>query len=103
MSLLRDIALIVLALQGVFVALVLVAVLAAVNYGLYRAQWWRRFPRFLARVYGILLLVRERVDAGARAAATPVFFVSEKVAALRGALGLRRVSAAANIQRGGQR
>lgn len=103
MSVLRDVALILLMLQGMLCALVPVAVLAAVHYGLYRSRWWRRLPRFLAHALGVLLLVRERVDAGSRAAATPVFFVSQSVAALRGMLGLRQPSTASNTSRGGLR
>lgn len=103
MSILRDIALILLMLQGVLCALVPVAILAAVNYGLYRSRWWRGLPRFLARVYDFVLLFRERVNAGTRAVATPVFFVSQSAAALRGALGLRRSFAESETPRGGQR
>lgn len=103
MSVLRDIALILLMLQGFLCALIPVAILAAVNYGLYRSRWWRGLPRFLARAYDFVLRVRERVNAGARAAATPVFFFSQSVAALRGVLGIQRPFAEFQTPRGGQR
>lgn len=90
MAVLRDVALIVLALQGALCALIPVAVLAAVHYGLYRSRWWQRVPRLLARADALLLLLRERVEGGARSVSAPLFRLSEGVAAARAMLGLRR-------------
>ncbi len=102
MPALRDIALIVLALQGALCALLPAAVLTAIHYGLYRSRWWQAVPRFLTRACVFLALFRERVEAAARVVSAPVFRISETAAAVRGVLSFRQ-SGTSDQSRGGGR
>ena len=48
MFVLRDIALIILALEGALFTVAILAVLGLINYGLIRFRWWHQIPRWFA-------------------------------------------------------
>jgi hypothetical protein len=73
MSTLRDIALIILAIEGAIITLILLALLAGANYGLFRSQWWHRLPRWFALVRAYLDMGRGTVERVSRAIVSPVF------------------------------
>lgn len=75
MSTLRDIALIILALEGAIFTLIVLALLAGANYGLFRSRWWHRLPRLFAQVRGYLELGRSTMKRASRAVISPVFRV----------------------------
>jgi len=72
MSTLRDLALIILAVEGAIVTLVILLVLGAVNYGLFKSRWWHVLPRWSGRLYGYLRSGHHAVDRVCRAMVSPV-------------------------------
>ncbi len=82
MGVLRDLALILLAIEAALGALVGVALGAAVNYGLYRSRWWRVLPRWFLRARRFLLSVQQGVEQICRRATAPIFTLSSARAAL---------------------
>ncbi|MCX7856238.1 MAG: hypothetical protein N2556_09770 [Anaerolineae bacterium] len=90
MGILRDLALILLALEAALGALVGVALGAAVNYGLYRSRWWRVLPRWFLQARRALVLGQHGVERACRRIAAPVFAASSARAALSGMLLRRR-------------
>lgn len=90
MEVLRDLALILLAMEAALGALVGVALAAAVNYGLYRSRWWWVLPRWLLRVRGVLLRVQYVTERACRRATTPLIAASSARAALSGVVSHRR-------------
>ena len=91
MASLRDIALILLALEGALFTLAAVAVLAVINYGLIRFRWWHALPRWFARVREYLALGQGIVERLCRAAVAPILAVASARAALAGAVRRREV------------
>jgi hypothetical protein len=90
LGILRDLALILLALEAAFGALVGVALGVAVNYGLYRSRWWRILPRWLLPVRRFLRLGQQGVERICRRATTPIFTLSSARAALTGVFSRRK-------------
>jgi hypothetical protein len=90
LGVLRDLALILLAMGAALGALVGVALGVAVNYGLYRSRWWRILPRWLLQAREFLLLGRQGVERVCRRATMPFFTISSARAALAGMLVRRR-------------
>lgn len=90
MGILRDLALILLAMEVALGALLGVALGAAVNYGLYRSRWWRVFPRWLLQARRYLMLGQQGVDRACRRVAAPIFKLSAARAALAGMLVHRK-------------
>ncbi len=90
MGVLRDLALILLAVEAAFGALVGVALGAAVNYGLYRSRWWRALPRWFLQARGVLSLGQQAVERACRRAAMPIIAASSARAALAGMLTRRK-------------
>ncbi len=94
MGILRDLALILLAMEAALGALLGVALGAAVNYGLYRSRWWRVLPRWFLQTRRYLMLGQRGVDRVCRRVAVPIFQLSAARAALAGMLvhrsGIRR-------------
>ncbi len=90
MRILRDLALILLAIEAALGALVGVALGAAVNYGLYRSRWWRVLPRWFLQARGFLSLGQQVVERACQRAAAPVFAASSARAALAGMLARRK-------------
>lgn len=94
MEILRDLALILLAMEAALGALLGVALGAAVNYGLYRSRWWRVLPRWFLQARRYLVLGQQGVDRVCRRAAAPIFRLSAARVALAGMLvhrsGIRR-------------
>ncbi len=90
MGILRDLALILLALEAAVGSLVAVALLVAVHYGLYRSRWWRVLPRWLLVVRQYLLLGQRGVERISRRAAAPILAVASARAALTSMLRPRR-------------
>ncbi|HEC33498.1 MAG TPA: hypothetical protein ENI37_02140 [Chloroflexi bacterium] len=84
MSVLRDVALVILALEGVVLTLAALAMLAAINYGLLRFRWWHTVPRWLAVVWGYLALAQRIVERVCRAVVSPILAVARAWAALSG-------------------
>jgi len=92
-SVLRDLSLILLALEWAVFTLVVLAALAAINYGLFRLRWWHTLPRQFALARGYLDAARRVLERMCRAAAAPIFAVGAARAALSGAVrgtGYRR-------------
>ncbi|HID83554.1 MAG TPA: hypothetical protein EYH30_02560 [Anaerolineales bacterium] len=87
MPVLRDIALVLLALEGAILTLMVLAVLAAISYGLLRFRWWHTIPRWFAVVRGYLALTQRIVERVCQAAVAPIFRVATTRAALSGILG----------------
>ncbi len=90
MGILRDLALILLALEAAIGSLVMVALLVAVHYGLYRSRWWRVLPRWLLTVRQYLVLGQRGVEQVSRRAAAPILTVASARAALASILRCRR-------------
>lgn len=72
MSTLRDVALIILALEGAVFTLIALALLAGANYGLFRSRWWHKLPRWFALVREYLDLGQGVVERVSRAIVSPV-------------------------------
>ncbi|MBC7226991.1 MAG: hypothetical protein H5T61_07130 [Thermoflexales bacterium] len=90
MSILRDLALILLAIEAALGALAGVALGVAINYGLYRSRWWRVLPRWFLQARRTLVLAQHGVERVCRRMAAPVFAASAARAALAGMLSRRR-------------
>lgn len=75
MSVLRDAALILLALEGAVVALAGLAVLGVINYGLLRSRWWHVLPGWFATAQRALLLGRRVIKRVCRGIAAPFFAI----------------------------
>lgn len=75
MSVLRDAALILLALEGAVVALAILAVLGMVNYGLLRSRWWHVLSRWFTAAQRVLLLGRRIVARVCQGIAAPFFAI----------------------------
>ncbi len=86
----RDLALILLALEAAFGALVGVALGVAVNYALYRSRWWRVVPRWFLQGRGVLHLVQRGTEQACRRIAAPFIAASSARAALSGMLARRK-------------
>lgn len=82
MFVLRDISLILLAIEGAAVTLLVLAALAVVNYGLFRLRWWHAIPQALAVVRGYLGIARQIVERVCRAVVAPIFALARVRAAL---------------------
>lgn len=91
MSTLRDLSLILLALEGAVLTLAVLAILAAANYLLFRARWWRVLPRWFAIVRAYFYLGQQIVARVCRALLAPIFAIrAAGAAASAGARHLRR-------------
>lgn len=86
MSVLRDVALILLAVEGAILTLAVLAMLGLVNYGLFRFRWWRTLPRWFARARDYVYLGQGVVERGCRAMVAPIFALASARARLSGAL-----------------
>jgi len=84
---LRDLALILLALEAALGALVVLAVVGAINYALFYFRWWETLPRWFATARGYLRLGRQAVEKGARAVVAPIFALESSWAGARRAVG----------------
>jgi len=84
MSILRDVSLILLALEGVVFTLLALAALAAINYGLVRFRWWHTIPRWFGLLRGYLAIGQRWVEQACRIAVTPIMTVAAAVAAVSG-------------------
>lgn len=89
MAVLRDVALILLALEGAILTLVAVAVLALLNYGLIRFRWWHTLPRWFGVVWRYLTLGQGVVERLCRAAVAPILAIGSARAALAGVIRRR--------------
>jgi hypothetical protein len=83
---LRDLALILLALEAALGTLVVLAVIAAINYALFYFRWWRTLPRWFAIARGYLHQGRQAVEIGSRAVAAPIFTLEATWAGVKGAV-----------------
>ena len=88
-SVLRDVAVIILALEGAVFTLVAVSLLAVVNYGLFRFRWWHRVATWLTLARRYLDLGQRAVERACRAAVSPLMIVSATRAGL--ARGVREL------------
>ncbi len=89
MYVLRDIALILLAIEGAVFTLVALAALAVINYGLFRFRWWHTIPGWFAVGRHYLLLGQQIVERVCRAARAPIVAVATTKAGIAG--GARRL------------
>ena len=90
MSILRDISLILLALEGIALTLVFVLILGAINYGLFRFRWWSTLPRWFTLATNYLHLGQRVIERVCRVTVAPIVAVSMTWAGLaEGARGLR--------------
>jgi hypothetical protein len=81
-SVLRDVALILLALDGAVLTLAALVVLAMINYGLVRFRWWHTIPGWFAIGRHYLALGQSVVERVCRAVAAPIFVVKGSQAGL---------------------
>ncbi|MCS7178277.1 MAG: hypothetical protein RML46_07625 [Anaerolineae bacterium] len=86
MSILRDLALMLLALEIALGALAGVALMTLLNYGLYRSRWWRVLPRWLQRARRVLGRGQKGVEQVCRQMVRPVLALSSLCAAFSGML-----------------
>jgi hypothetical protein len=96
-SVLRDVALLILALEGATLVLVVLVVMGVVNYVLLRFRWWHRVPRWLALVRYYLRVGQRAVERTCHVATTPFVAATtvratfaQRVRGLLGAGGERR-------------
>lgn len=87
MGALRDLALILLALEAALGALVVLVVVGAVNYALFRFRWWETLPRLFVIARGYLYLGRQAVEKGTRAVVAPIFTLESSWAGAKRAVG----------------
>lgn len=80
MFVLRDIALIILALEAALFTVLILAVLGLINYGLIRFRWWHEIPRWFAIGRGYLGLGKHYIERACEAVQKPVFAVSTTAA-----------------------
>jgi hypothetical protein len=73
MAVLRDVALIILAVEGVVFTLLVLVVLGAINYGLIHFRWWHVIPGWFAVGRSYLNRGLELVERVCEAVAKPVF------------------------------
>ncbi len=90
MGTLRDLALILLALEAALGALVALALMGAVNYAFFHFRWWETLPRWFAIARGYLRRGRQAVEAGSRAVAAPIFTLEATWAGVKGAAKVLR-------------
>jgi hypothetical protein len=83
-SVLRDIALILLALEATVLLLVAAALALAVDYMLLRLRWWHVLPRWFIRVRGSVYAIQRAVGRGCRRIAGPLISVATARATLYG-------------------
>lgn len=84
MSVLRDVAVIILALEGAVFTLVVVSLLAVINYGLFRFRWWHRAATWLTLARRYLGVGQRAVERVCRTAVSPLMIVSATKAGLAG-------------------
>jgi hypothetical protein len=75
MFVLRDIALIILALEGVVFTLLILAVLGLINYGMIRFRWWHEIPRWFAIGRGYLGLGKNFIERACEVVRAPIVTV----------------------------
>jgi hypothetical protein len=75
MSVLRDVSLILLALEGAAFTLVILALLGAINYGLIRFRWWHTIPGWFALAWGYLRRGQQIIGRICRLLTAPIFAV----------------------------
>ncbi len=80
MSILRDLAVILLALEATVMVLVVLAALALLNYGLFYIRWWHTIPHYASVVWKYLNMGIYLVKRACQLVAAPVFAVAEFVA-----------------------
>ena len=90
MGTLRDLALILLALETALGTLVVLALMAAINYALFYFRWWEVLPRWFAIARGYLLRGQRAVESGSRVVASPVFTLVSTWAGVRAVAGSLR-------------
>lgn len=90
MGILRDLALILLALEAAIGSLIGVILLAVVHYALYRSRWWQVLPRYLLQAHRYLILGRQGTERISRKTTAPIFAVASAWAALTGILRWRK-------------
>lgn len=90
MFVLRDIALIILVVEGIAITLLFLAVLGLINYGLFRFRWWHKLPYYfsIGRVY--LSIGQHYVERACEIARSPVVAVATTTAGVTG--GARRLA-----------
>ena len=84
MPVLRDISLIVLALGSAAIVLAALALLAVINYGLFRARWWSLLPHWFRVARGYLAVGQYFVERVCRAIVSPFLLIAQAQAYLRG-------------------
>lgn len=90
MSVLRDLAMILLALEAAVAVLAVLAALALVNYGLFYVRWWHTIPHYFSVAWKYLNAGIYYVKRTCQIIAAPVFavarFQSTLVGMVRGLL-----------------
>jgi hypothetical protein len=92
MAVIRDIALIILTLEGVAFALIFLALLAVINYGLFRFRWWHAIPYYFSIAWEYLTIGLQFVERVCAAIVTPIYALARIQATLTGmAEGLSQI------------
>lgn len=73
MAVLRDVALIILAIEGTVFTLLVLALLGVINYGLIRFRWWHVIPGWFAVGRSYLSLGLHYVERACEVVTKPVF------------------------------
>ncbi len=84
MAVLRDLSLILLALGGTVVALAVVFVLAAINYGFLTIRWWQKVPYWFAVARGYLDMGQRIVERVCQAIIAPIMTIAHIQATVTG-------------------
>ena len=84
MPILRDLAIILLALEAAVLTLAVLAALALVNYGLFRARWWHALPFYFSIAWKYLTMGIYGVRRICQLLTAPVFALARLQATVSG-------------------
>jgi len=84
MPILRDLAIILLALEAAVLTLAILAALALVNYGLFRARWWHAIPCYFSLARKYLNMGIYGIERLCQLVTAPIFAVARLQATVQG-------------------
>ncbi|MBN1955518.1 MAG: hypothetical protein JW900_10780 [Anaerolineae bacterium] len=84
MHILRDLSLILLAIEGAIATLAVLALFAAINYGLIRWRWWHAIPGYFSVAGEYLHLAQHYVERACQVAVAPILAAYRAQANLAG-------------------
>jgi hypothetical protein len=87
MAIVRDLSLILLAVEAFVLALIPLALLGALVYGLFYLQRHQNLPSWLSLIHAYLNLALSYVELGMAAIVRPIFWINRILATVQGWLG----------------